>query len=111
MKTASDPFEDAALVYIRLVERISREAAADIEQIRAEFGSHAALRAALIIMILKMEVQQNQWVPHFSLYTHLIGDYPEALPLAKRAMQRCLDTWMVASEPDDIWVALPACDD
>ncbi len=79
METASHPYEDVVLVYIRLIRQVSEAAAAAIEQIQTDFGSHAALRAALIITIMKMEVQQNHWLPNISLYGDLLGDYPDAL--------------------------------
>jgi hypothetical protein len=93
METASDQYEDAAFVYTRLVGRESREAAAAIAKIQAAFGSHAALRAALIITLMKIEVQQNHWIPYLGLYLHLLEDYPDAIPLAKYAMTLCLQSW------------------
>ena len=74
LETAADLYEDVALTYTRLVRRESGDAAAAIEQIQAAFGAQAALRAALIITILKMEVQQNHWLPNIDLYAHLLED-------------------------------------
>ncbi len=108
MQTASDLYEDVAAVYIRLVQQISDEAAATIEQIRAIFGAQAALRAALIISILKMEVQQNHWLPNLGLYTHLLEDYPDALPLAKYAITCCLQHWAVPEGRIREWPELSA---
>ena len=96
MKTPSDLFEDVASTYTRLVRQESREAATAIEKIRAAFGSRAAIRAALILTILKTEVQQNQWIPNIGLYVDLLADYPDALPLTKYAMTCCLKKWAVA---------------
>lgn len=107
MDTDLDSFEETTLVYTRLVAQISDEAAAAIRQIHAAFGCHAALRAALIIMILKMEVEQNHWVPHFIIYMHLIGDYPDAIPLAQQAMECCLQVWTLRLESEEeAWIAL-----
>ena len=106
MQTASDLYENAALVYIRLVSQVSREAARAIEQIHTSLGSHAALRAALIITVLKMEVQQNHWLPSIDLYTYLLEDYPDALPLAKYAMTCCLQNWAVPEVENGEWVEL-----
>lgn len=95
MKPGSDSYEETALVYIRLVRKESEEASAAIEQIHAQFGSHAALRAALIITLLRMEVKQNHWTPNLSVYAYLFGDYPAALPLIYHAMTCCLVQWAV----------------
>lgn len=96
METASGLNEDATLVYIRLVRQESQEAATAIEKIYVAFGSHAALRAAVMITILKMEIQQNHWLPYFDLYTHLFEGCPDAVPLTKYAAVCCLQEWNVA---------------
>jgi hypothetical protein len=96
MKTGTALNEDATLVYIRLVRKDSPEAAAIIEKIYVAFGSHAALRAAVMITILKVEIQQNHWLPYFDLYTHLFEDCPDAVPLTKYAAACCLQQWAVA---------------
>jgi hypothetical protein len=93
LKIAADPYEDVALIYTRLVRKESAEAAAAVEQIQATFGTHAALRVALIITIVKIEVHQNHWVPNIGLYTHLLADYPDALPLMQYALTCCLQSW------------------
>jgi hypothetical protein len=93
MHTSADLYEDSALLYISLIRQESAEAAAAIELIQTNYGSHAALRAALIITILKMEIQQNHWMPNISLYVHLLEAYPEALPMTKYAMLCCLQKW------------------
>jgi hypothetical protein len=93
LETAADLYEDIALTYTRLVRRESGDAATAIEQIQAAFGAQAALRAALIITILKMEVQQNDWIPGIGLYAHLLEDYPDVLPLTTHAMRCCLEVW------------------
>ena len=104
MEPASDLYEEVALAYIRLVRLESEDAAAAIEQIHTEFGSHAALRAALIIRLVKVEVQQNHWIPKIGVYTHLLEDYPGALPLAKHAMDCCLQSWSVAEPEIELWI-------
>ena len=96
MEPASDLFEDAAIAYIRLVRQVDEKAAIAIEKIYADFGSHAALRAALIITILKMEVQQNHWIPKIDLYDHLLEAYPDALALTQYAMFCCLQSWAIS---------------
>ncbi len=93
MTAASDLYEDVVLVYVRLIRPVSEAAAGAIEQIHADFGSHAALRAALIITVMKMEVQQNDWLPDISLYGDLLADYPDALELTKYAIACCLQHW------------------
>ena len=108
MQTASDLYEDIALVYTHLVRQESREAAASIELIHAAFGSRAALRAALIITIMKMEVQQNHWIPGVGLYAYLIEDYPDALRLTKYAMACCLEVWTGLMSAPERWPELAA---
>ncbi len=93
----SAPLEVAALVGIRSIRQVSQEAAAAIELIYAAFGSHAALRAGLMIMKLKREVQQTGWTPNFERYASLLEDYPNALPLAKYAVTCWLQGWGIAS--------------
>jgi hypothetical protein len=107
MDTASDPYEDVAFVYIRLVILESREAAGVIMRIYTAFGSRAALRAALIITLMKIEIHQNHWVPYIGLYLHLLDDYPDALPLAKYAMTLCLESWAVPVIATSEWAELP----
>ena len=106
MTIPSDRYEDATFVYTRLVRQESRSAAAAIERILAEFGAHAALRAALIITIMKMEVRQNHWLPSIKLFNDLLQDYPEALPLTKYAITCCLQQWAVPIVETEEWVAL-----
>jgi len=96
MSPTSDPYEDAARAYIRLVSNESQEVATVVEQIQATAGAHAALRAVLILVIMKMEVQENHWIPGFNPYIYLFNDYPEVMPLMKRAMACCLEHWGVS---------------
>jgi CheY-like chemotaxis protein len=106
VETASDPYEDVALTNIRIVRQDSPAAADTIEHIHANFGSHAALRAALIIRLLKMEVQQNHWLPGIGLYVHLLADYPDVLPLTKYAMTCCLQSWATPIGATGDWISL-----
>lgn len=106
MQTPSDQYKDVALIYTCLVRQECREAADALELIDAAYGTHAALRAALIITILKMEVQQNHWMPNIGLYAHLLEDYPDALPLTKYAMLCCLQKWELPLTEIGEWLPL-----
>jgi hypothetical protein len=106
VNTPSDRYEDSAIVYTRLVQAESQAAAAAVEQIHTAFGSHAALRAALIVTLMKMEVQQNHWLPSIKLYRHLLEDYPEALPSAEYAIECCLKKWAVSLAEANDWTPL-----
>lgn len=85
--------EDVLIVYIKLVRQESVHAAAALEQIYVAIGAQAALRAALIITIFRMEVKQNHWIPDMRVYAYLIQDYPEAVPLLEYAIGCCLQAW------------------
>jgi hypothetical protein len=93
MESASNPYEDVVIVYIGLVRQDSAQAAAAIEQIHSTVGSQAALRAALIITIFRMELKQNHWIPDMSVYAYLIKDYLQAVPLLEYAIGCCLQAW------------------
>lgn len=95
MKVTSNSPEDVVLLYIGLVRQDSAQAAAAVERIQATFGAQAALRAALIITIFRMELMQNRWIPDLSVYAYLIRDFPEAVPLLEYAMGCCLQAWAV----------------
>ena len=88
--------KDVVGTYIDLVKQDSVQAAAAIEQIRAAFGAQVAIRAALILTILRMELKQNQWIPDISVHAYLLKDYPQALPLLEYAMGCCLQAWGLA---------------
>ncbi len=96
MQSGSDIYEDVTEVYIRLVEHHCPDAAAAIRQIHATVGTHAALRAALVISLLHMEVQENQYLPDLSIYTYLFEDFPEAVGLLEQAVANCLQTWGIS---------------
>lgn len=106
MNTVVDLYADSALAYIELVRSISREAAEAVEQVYVAVGSHAALRVALIIILMKMEVKQNHWLPYIGLYQHLIDDYPAAHPLAEQAMTCCLEAWGFIEVSTGDWTEL-----
>lgn len=93
MERSSDLYEDAVQVYIRIVERESEDAAAAIRQIYSTFGARAALRAALIIQLLRMEIFQGNYPPRISFFTYLLEDYTEVVPLLEQAITFCLQAW------------------
>lgn len=95
MERNLDLYEDAARVYIRMVERDSLDAAADLQQLHFIFGARAALRAALIIQLLRMEVCQGNYPPQIHFYSYLLQDYPEVIPLLEQAVNECLRVWNV----------------
>jgi hypothetical protein len=92
-ESASNPYEDVVLVYIGLVRQDSPQAASAIEQINSTVGAQAALYAALIMTIFRMELKQNIPIPDMSVYTYLIRDYPEAVLLLEYAIGCCLQAW------------------
>src|SRR5450432_10543 len=93
MEAPLDSYADVVLVYISLISQESPQAGAAIEQIQTSVGNRAALRAALIITVLRMEVRQNHWIPDMSVYAYLIEDYPGAVPLLEYAVGCCLQAW------------------
>jgi len=106
MEAVVDPYEAIALTYTRLVRKDSAEAGDALDRIRTDFGAHAALRAALLITLLKVEVQQNHWLPSLGLYAHLLEGYPDALPLTRYAMTCCLKSWAIPIVDSGDWIAL-----
>ncbi len=82
----SSDYYDIVVVYIRTIKRESPAAAAAVEEILATYGSRAALRATLVITLLKMEVQKNHSVENISVPMHLVKDFPEVLPLLEQAI-------------------------
>ena len=100
-------YDDVVSTYIHVLEHDSPEAAAVIAQILAIHGSRAALRATLVITLLKMEVEKNHSVENLDVQMHLIKDFPEALPLLERAITFCLQAWGIAylesTEPGRIY--------
>src|SRR6185436_18096517 len=57
MEAVSD--DDVALVYIRLVRKESPAAATILEQIHQQFGARTALNSALVVTLLKQEIQHD----------------------------------------------------
>ncbi len=90
---APDRYSELLLVYISLIRNDSPQAADAIEQIYSSMGGQAALRAALIITILRMEFRQNQWIPNITVPAYLLQAYPEAIPLLEYALGCCLQAW------------------
>ena len=103
MEIPSNSYEDIALVYTRFVRQQSEEAAVIIEQIRATFGSRAALRAALIVTIIHEEIQQHHVVPDVSIYTYLLKEYGAAIPLLEAAITCCLESEGMAERDKSGW--------
>ena len=93
MEPASDMYEDVARVYIQVIRQDSPEAATAVEEIQIRAGSRAALRATHILTMLKMEIKQNRYMPNLSMYSYILNDYPDALPLLEHAIDCCLEAW------------------
>ena len=93
MQHGAELYEEIAQAYIRLVEHDCPDAAAAIRQIHATVGPHAALRAALVVKLLQMEVQQNHYFPNLNIYAYLFEDYPEAIGSLEQAIASSLQTW------------------
>lgn len=88
-----DLYEDVVVLYIRVIKQDSMVAGAAIEQIHAIFGARAALRATLVITLLKMEAKENYYVPDLSIYDYIMEDYLEALLLLEEAIIHCCRAW------------------
>ena len=97
MQHGAELYEDIAQAYIRLVEHDCPDAATAIRQIHATVGAHAAMRAALVVKLLQMEVQQNNYFPNLSIYAYLFEDYPEAVGSLEQAIASCLQTWGISN--------------
>jgi hypothetical protein len=93
MELSSDLYDDAARVYTHMVERDSSDAADAIRQICSSFGARAALRAALIIQLLRMEICQGNYPPLLRFYGYLLQDIPDVVPLLEQAVAFCLQAW------------------
>ena len=88
MSLPPDYYDEVVAVYIRMINQDSPQAAEIIQQIHSAYGSRAALRATLILTILKMEAQQDHPIPDSSRYTYyMFREYPEALPLLEKAVK------------------------
>jgi hypothetical protein len=95
MESSLNSYDDVVSLYIGLISQDSPQAGAAIEQIQTTIGTAAALRAALIITVLRMEVQQKYWIPDIQVYATLIQDYPQAVPLLEFAIGCCFQVWGV----------------
>jgi hypothetical protein len=78
-----------------LAEQDSPEAVAVIAEIQSLYGTHAAMRAAVAIAITKLDVQKDSKLPDVTVYTELLKNYPEVLPLLRRAVALCLPQWSI----------------
>ena len=95
MKNFSDVYEEIAQLYTRVIKRDSLGAGKAIEQIWVTFDARAALRAGLIILLLKLDVKEKYQIPNGSLYAAVLQDYPDALPLLQDAITSCYFEWGV----------------
>jgi hypothetical protein len=89
----SDVYDDVVSTYISVIKQDSLEAAAAVEEILVSYGSRAALRATLVMTLLKAEAQNNHSVENLSVRRELLNDFPEALPLLERAVACWLLDW------------------
>ena len=93
MPSQSDLSNEVAEVYTRLIERDSPEAAKVLQTMQRKEGAHAAFRAALVITVLKRQVQDDHFLPDLKEYAYLFRDYPETTQLMEEAIAHCLLTW------------------
>ncbi len=112
MEADSGSYNDVVATYIHMIKRDSPEAAGTVEQILAVYGPRAALRATLVLTLLKMEAQKNHAVGDIDAQTHLIKEFPAALPLLNRAIVYCLRAWGIPlMEPFTEAIDVPASTD
>ena len=93
MQPVPDVYADVLLTYLQVIKQDSVEAAAAIQEIWAGYGSRAALRATLVVTLLKMEIQQKRYLTDSSIQSSLLIDYPKAVHLLERAITSCLRAW------------------
>ena len=93
MKPGSPDYDDVVTTYIRVIKRDSTEAAAALEKIRSVCGARAALRATLVVTLLKIEKQKGHGIADIHVHNYLIKDYPPAQPLLEYALRCCLLAW------------------
>jgi hypothetical protein len=98
-----DLYEDVTQVYLRLIRKDSPHAAVHIAEIIPLCGAAAALRAAVILAVIKIEVRQDRWIPGKSIYASLIEDHPAAIPALEAAIICCLQAWGVLADVTDEW--------
>nr|AUN37630.1 hypothetical protein [uncultured bacterium] len=103
MDNASASNNDVALVYIRLVRKESDDAADVLEQVLRHFGASAALRAALVLILLKHEIRHFHSPDEIDGYTHLIEEFPEVMPFLTEAINFCLKQWTLSENEQLDW--------
>ena len=112
MDLTPDRYIDVVNTYIDVIRRDSAEAAEAISAILANFGLATALRATLVITLVKIEVQKNRAVEDVSVHAYLVKDFPEAWPLLEQAIASCLTAWGVpVAEPLDMLKVAPTSAD
>ncbi len=106
MNLPPDLYEDITEIYIQVIRKSSPDAAKDIDQVVRLYGGRVGLRAALIITLFKIEVQQHGWIPGIKVYAHLLEEAHYAVPLVKHAMECCLMSWDIPIVEVNDWLAL-----
>ena len=96
MESDADIYSDVVSTYVRVIKQDSPEAADVVEAIRSASGSRAALRATLVITLMKMEAQRNHSLKDIRIERELLGAFPAALPLLDRAVAYWLRDWEAA---------------
>ncbi len=96
MKSASDSHDDIVSAYIQVIKLESQEASTAIEEIRSLCGVRAALRATLVLTLVKKEFHENRSIPGVGAHNYLIKEFPEAHPLLEFALACCLRAWEAA---------------
>ncbi len=94
MELRPDAYQDVAHIYIAMIKKYNLEAGITIEQIHARVGARAAVLAALVVTLLRMEMMENYQRNDRSIYAMIVKDYPEALPLLNHAIE-CFSTWII----------------
>lgn len=97
METSSDLYADVVATYLQVIRQYSPLAAAAVDEILSTCGSRAALRATLVLTMVKMEVQKRPADQNIRLHMYLIRDFPAALPLLERAITAFLQARTVAA--------------
>jgi len=105
MNLPPDLYEDITEIYIRVIRKSSPDAAKDIDQVVRLYGGRVGLRAALIITLFKIEVQQHGWIPGIKVYAHLLEEAHYAVPLVQHAMECCLMSWDIPIVEVNDWLS------
>ena len=69
-----------------------------IEEIRSVCGVRAALRAMLVLTLVKTEFHESPSIPSISTYSALIREFPDARLLLEGAVSCCLLAWSTARD-------------